>query len=73
MTTRIKRLAVAIPVIAAVAGLAFWFSPERIAAAKVRGYQAVLLDNNSVYFGKMADLGVRLSGAHECLLHPDER
>jgi hypothetical protein len=40
-----------------VAGLAFWFSPERAFAARTKGYNAVLLDNNSVYFGKVADLG----------------
>jgi hypothetical protein len=42
--------------VVALGALAFWFSPERVMAAKTRGYQAVLLDNNQVYFGKMADL-----------------
>ena len=43
--------------IAVIAGLAFWFSPQRAVAGKTKGYSAVLLDNNSVYFGKVADLG----------------
>jgi hypothetical protein len=30
--------------------------PARALAAKTPGYQAVLLDNNQVYFGKLADL-----------------
>jgi hypothetical protein len=54
---RIKTLAVGIVTIAIVAGLAFWFSPQRAVALKTKGYSAVLLDNNSVYFGKVADLG----------------
>ena len=51
-----QKLAIGIVLVAIVGGLAFWFSPERAAAAKARGFQAVLLDNNSVYFGKVADL-----------------
>ena len=39
------------------AGLAYWFAPSRALAAKTKGYQAVLLDNNQVYFGKLEDLG----------------
>jgi hypothetical protein len=54
---RIKTLVTGIIVVLIVAGLAFWFSPERAVAAKTKGYSAVLLDNNSVYFGKVADLG----------------
>jgi hypothetical protein len=54
---RIKTLAAGIVTIAVVAGLAFWFSPQRAVALKMKGYSAVLLDNNSVYFGKVADLG----------------
>jgi hypothetical protein len=41
----------------AVASLVLWLSPGRALAAKTKGYQAVLLDNNQVYFGKLADLG----------------
>lgn len=54
---RIKTLVAGIVVVSIVAALAFWFSPERAVAAKTKGYSAVLLDNNSVYFGKVADLG----------------
>jgi hypothetical protein len=54
---RIKVLAAAILAVAIVSVLAFWFSSERALAAKAQGYNAVLLDNNSVYFGKVADLG----------------
>jgi hypothetical protein len=53
---RIKTLVAGILAVALVAGLAFWFSPERVLAAKAIGYQAVLLDNNQVFFGKVADL-----------------
>jgi hypothetical protein len=52
-----KTLIAGIVAVLIVAGLAFWFSPERAVAAKTKGYSAVLLDNNSVYFGKVADLG----------------
>jgi hypothetical protein len=34
-----------------------WLSRDRTLAAKTRGYQAVLLDNNQIFFGKIADLG----------------
>ncbi len=51
------RILTAVLAIGIVGGVAYWFSPERITAAKASGYQAVLLDNNSVYFGKVADLG----------------
>ena len=54
---RIKTLVLGIVAVLIVAGLAFWFSPERAVAAKTKGFSAVLLDNNSVYFGKVADLG----------------
>jgi hypothetical protein len=54
---RVKSLLAAVVVVVAIAGLTFWFSSERASAAKVKGYSAVLLDNNSVYFGKVADLG----------------
>jgi hypothetical protein len=54
---RIKNLVAGIVVVVVVAVLAFWFSPERAMAGKAKGYNAVLLDNNSVYFGKVADLG----------------
>jgi hypothetical protein len=54
---RIKPLVVLLVVVLIVGGLAYWFSPERALLAKARGYNAVLLDNNSVYFGKVADLG----------------
>jgi hypothetical protein len=54
---RIKSLLAGVVVVLAIAGLTFWFSSERANAAKVKGYSAVLLDNNSVYFGKVADLG----------------
>jgi len=53
---RIRTLAAGIVAVAVVGGVAFWFSPERALAAKAKGYQAVLLDNNTVYFGKVADL-----------------
>src|SRR5580658_3778335 len=52
-----KTLVAGIILVLAVGGLAFWFSPQRAVAAKAKGYSAVLLDNNSVYFGKVADLG----------------
>jgi hypothetical protein len=54
---RIGTLAAAILVVAISGALAFWFSPERALAARSRGYQAILLDNNAFYFGKVADLG----------------
>jgi hypothetical protein len=54
---RIKTLLAGVVAVLIVAGLAFWFSPERAVAARTKGYSAVLLDNNSVYFGKVADLG----------------
>lgn len=54
---RIKILAAVVLVVAIAGGLSYWFSRDRVLAAKARGYQAVLLDNNSVYFGKVADLG----------------
>lgn len=50
-------LAVALGAVLLVGLLTYWFSPERQAAAKTAGYQAVLLDNNQVYFGRMSDLG----------------
>ena len=53
---RIKTLAAGVGAVIAVTALVFWFSPERALAAKAKGYQAVLLDNNQVYFGKVADL-----------------
>ena len=53
---RIKTLAAGVGAVIVVAALVFWFSPERVLAAKAKGYQAVLLDNNQVYFGKVADL-----------------
>ena len=53
---RIKTLAAGIGAVVVVAGLAFWLSPQRALASKTTGYQAVLLDNNQVYFGKVADL-----------------
>ena len=56
MQTKIPYLAAAILAVLLVGGLAFWLSPEHVLAAKTQGYQAVLLDNNQVYFGKMADL-----------------
>jgi hypothetical protein len=43
--------------IAVSGGLSYWFSSDRTLAAKTKGYQAVLLDNNSVFFGKVTDLG----------------
>jgi len=52
----IRTLAAGVVAVVVVAGLVFWFSPERTVAAKAKGYQAVLLDNNQVYFGKVADL-----------------
>jgi hypothetical protein len=52
----LKTLGAGIAFVVVVAGLVFWFSPERALAAKSKGYQAVLLDNNQVYFGKVADL-----------------
>jgi len=52
----IRTLAAGVVTVAVFAGLVFWFSPERTVAAKAKGYQAVLLDNNQVYFGKVADL-----------------
>ena len=54
---RVKALATGIVTVLIVGGLAFWFSTERAVAARIKGYSAVLLDNNSVYFGKVADLG----------------
>jgi hypothetical protein len=54
---RARILAVFLVVVVVVGGLAYWFSPERALHATARGYNAVLLDNNSVYFGKVADLG----------------
>jgi hypothetical protein len=53
---RIRQLAAGLGAAILVAALVFWFSPERTLAAKTRGFQAVLLDNNQVYFGKVADL-----------------
>jgi hypothetical protein len=53
---RIKTLVVAVLAVVVVAGLAFWFSRGRELASRTKGYQAVLLDNNQVFFGKMADL-----------------
>jgi hypothetical protein len=54
---RTKIFAVVLAVVGSVAGLAYWFAPSRALAAKTKGYQAVLLDNNQVYFGKLDDLG----------------
>ena len=54
---RVKTLVMFLVVVLLVGGLAYWFSPNRALRAKARGYNAVLLDNNSVYFGKVADLG----------------
>jgi hypothetical protein len=54
---RIKILVAGIVAVLILAGLAFWFSPIRTIAARTKGYSAVLLDNNAVYFGKVADLG----------------
>jgi hypothetical protein len=54
---RVKTLVMFLVVVVLVGGLAYWFSPNRALRAKARGYNAVLLDNNSVYFGKVADLG----------------
>ena len=51
-----KAFAVAAAAVVTVASLAFWFSPQRTTAAKAKGFQAILLDNNQVYFGKVADL-----------------
>jgi len=53
---RTKILGVAVLAVIALAGLAYWFSPARELGSRTKGYQAVLLDNNQVYFGKMADL-----------------
>ncbi len=54
---RTKNLVVFLVIVTIVGGLAYWFSPERALHAKAKGFNAVLLDNNSVYFGKVADLG----------------
>jgi hypothetical protein len=54
---RTRTLVVFIVAVIIACGLAYWFSTERAIRAKAKGYSAVLLDNNSVYFGKMADLG----------------
>jgi hypothetical protein len=54
---RIKIWGTAVLAVAIAAGLVYWFSRDRQLAAKTRGYQAVLLDNNQVYFGKITDLG----------------
>lgn len=56
MSIKTPYLAAAVLAVLLVGGLAYWFSPQRVLAAKTQGYQAVLLDNNQVYFGKMADL-----------------
>lgn len=54
---RTRTLVVFIVAVIIACGLAYWFSTEQAIRAKTKGYSAVLLDNNSVYFGKMADLG----------------
>jgi hypothetical protein len=54
---RIKTWGAAFLAVVILAGLMYWFSRDRHLAAETRGYQAVLLDNNQVYFGKVADLG----------------
>jgi hypothetical protein len=54
---RIKTWGTAVLAVVIVAGLVYWFSRDRQLASKTQGYQAVLLDNNQVYFGKVADLG----------------
>lgn len=54
---RIKTLPLFLVIVTIVGGLANLFSPERALHAKANAYNAVLLDNNSVYFGKVADLG----------------
>jgi hypothetical protein len=54
---RTTSLAVVLAVAGMAAALAYWLAPSRALAAKTKGYQAVLLDNNQVYFGKLADLG----------------
>jgi len=54
---RIRSFLAGAVVLAVVAGLAYWYSPERRLASGTRGYSAVLLDNNSVYFGRITGLG----------------
>jgi hypothetical protein len=54
---RTKVFAMVLAVAGSVAALGYWLAPSRALAAKTNGYQAVLLDNNQVYFGKLADLG----------------
>jgi hypothetical protein len=54
---RTKMFAMVLAVVGSVAALGYWLAPSRALAAKTKGYQAVLLDNNQVYFGKLADLG----------------
>jgi hypothetical protein len=54
---RLRTLLAGAVLLAALGGLAFWFSSVHALAEKTKGYSAVLLDNNSVYFGKIADLG----------------
>jgi hypothetical protein len=54
---RTKIFAAVLAVVGSVAILAYWFAPNRALAAKTKGYQAVLLDNNQVYFGKLTELG----------------
>jgi hypothetical protein len=46
----------AVLAVAIMAGLVYWFSRDRQLASRTKGYSAVLLDNNQVYFGKVAEL-----------------
>ena len=54
---RTKIFAMVLAVVGSVAALGYWLAPSHALAAKTKGYQAVLLHNNQVYFGKLADLG----------------
>jgi hypothetical protein len=44
-------------VTAALGAIAVLFTQTSLAARQMPGYQAVLLDNNQVYYGKLAGLG----------------
>jgi hypothetical protein len=54
---RTRILVVLIVVVLIAGGLAYRLSAERALNAKAKGYNAVLLDNNAIYFGKLTDLG----------------
>jgi hypothetical protein len=53
----LKAILATVGVVLILAELGFWLSNGQRLARKIRGYQAVLPDNNQVYFGKIAKLG----------------